>query len=232
MNNFVWRFVKRWVFLSKEWDMQATLFWRWKWTALSLPAFFVLALYAQDQAQTIRGGNGVTLPPPPPTAAHSVSDEYQGTQIEDPYRWLEDAKSPQTRAWIGAQNKYTQQYLSQLKSRPEIIHQLTELERVDEYFTPTLRGGRYFFRKRLAGENQASIYVRDGWKGTDNRLIDATELSSDQNTSVGMDDISKNGNLLVYGVRQGGADEESVHVIQVRERNQCRMCCLLPAMRV
>ena len=195
--------------------MQATRFWRRKWSAFSLPAFFALALYAQNPA--IHGGNGVTLPPPPPTPAHPVSDEYQGTQIEDPYRWLEDAKSPQTRAWIGEQNKYTQQYLSQLKNRPEIIHQLTDLERVDVYSTPALRGGKYFFEKRLASENQASIYVREGWKGTDNRLIDATKLSADQNTSVSIDDIAKNGSLLVYGVRQGGADEESVHVIQVRE---------------
>ncbi len=199
--------------------MQGNLFWRRKWSAVSLPAFFVLALYAQNPAQTIRGGNGVTLPPPPPTPMHPVSDAYQGTQMEDPYRWLEDAKSPETRAWIGEQNKYTQQYLSQLKNRPEIIHQLTELERVDAYSTPALRGGKYFFEKRLASENQASIYVREGWKGTDDRLIDATKLSSDQNTSVVMDDISKNGSLLVYGVRQGGADEQSVHVIQVRDRN-------------
>jgi prolyl oligopeptidase len=183
----------------------------------SLTAFFTLVLYAQNPAQTIRGGNGVTLPPPPPTAAHPVSDEYQGTQIEDPYRWLEDAKSPQTRAWIGEQNKYTQQYLSQLKNRPEITQQLTELERVDVYSTPALRGGKYFFEKRLASENQASIYVREGWKGTDHRLIDATKLSADQNTSVSIDDIAKDGSLLVYGVRQGGADEESVHVFQVRE---------------
>jgi prolyl oligopeptidase len=195
--------------------MQATRFWRRKWNAFSLSAFFALALYAQNPA--IHGGSGVTLPPPPPTPAHPVSDEYQGTQIEDPYRWLEDAKSPQTRAWIGEQNKYTQQYLSQLKNRPEIIHQLTELERVDVYSTPALRGGKYFFEKRLASENQASIYVREGWKGTDSRLIDATKLSDDQNTSVSIDDIAKNGSLLVYGVRQGGADEESVHVIQVRE---------------
>src|SRR3984885_5439065 len=118
--------------------MMATLFWRWKWSVFSLPAFFVLALYAQDPAQTIRGGNGVTLSPPPPTPAHPVSDEYQGMQIEDPYRWLEDAKGPETRAWIDEQNKYTQQYLDQLKNRPEIIHQLTELERVEEYSSPAL----------------------------------------------------------------------------------------------
>ena len=207
--------------------MQATRFWRWTWSALSLPIFFALVLHAQNPA--IHGGNGVTLPPPPPTPAHPVSDEYQGTQIEDPYRWLEDAKSPQTRAWIGEQNKYTQQYLSQLKNRPEIIHQLTELERVDQYSTPALRGGKYFFEKRLATENQASIYVRDGWKGTDNRLIDATKLSADQNTSVTIDDIARNGGLLVYGVRQGGADEESVHVFQVREGKE--MPDVLPSAR-
>jgi prolyl oligopeptidase len=200
--------------------MQANFFWRRKWSAFSLPAFFALALYAQNPVQAVRGGSGVTLPTPPATPAHSVTDEYQSVQIGDPYRWLEDAKSPETRAWIDEQNKYTQQYLSQLKNRPEITQQLTELERVDKYSMPALRGGKYFFAKRLAGENQSSIYVREGWKGTDDRLIDATKLSADQNTSVSIDDISKNGRLLVYGVRQGGADEESVHVMQVRERKE------------
>ncbi len=182
---------------------------------------FLLALFTaapNAQAQAIHGGNGVVLPPPPPTLAKPVTDQYPGTQIEDPYRWLEDAKSPETRAWIDQQNSYTQQYLSQLKNRPEIVRQLTDLERVDEYSTPAMRGGKYFFSKQLAGENQASIYVRDGWKGTDVRLIDANTLSADQNTSVQINDISKNGNLLVYGVRQGGADEESVHVLDVRQR--------------
>ncbi len=200
--------------------MQGTLFYLRKCSAFSLPAFFALVLYAQSPAQTIRGGNGVTLPPPPPTSTHSVTDQYQSVQIADPYRWLEDAKSPETRAWIDKQNKYTQQYLSQLKNRPEIISKLTEMERVDKYSMPALRGGKYFFEKRLAGENQSSIYVREGWKGTDNRLIDATRLSADQNTSVSIDDIAKNGRLLVYGVRQGGADEESVHVMQVGERKE------------
>jgi prolyl oligopeptidase len=200
--------------------MQATRFFRRKGCAFLLPVFFALALYGQNSVQTIRGGGGVMLPLPPPTRAQPVSDAYQGTKIEDPYRWLEDAKSPQTRAWIGEQNNYTQQYLSQLHNRPEIMQQLTRLERVDVYSTPALRGKKYFFEKRLAGENQASIYVREDWKGTDNRLIDATKLSADQNTSVSINDISKDGSLLVYGVRQGGADEESVHVMQVRERRE------------
>lgn len=200
--------------------MQTVRFWHWKWSAFAPLAIFALALGAQNPAPVIRGGEGVTLPPPPPTATHPVTDDYQGTKIDDPYRWLEDAKSPQTRAWIDEQNKYTQQYLSQLKNRPEIVKQLTELQHVDKYSLPNLRGGKYFFEKRLAGENQASVYVREGWKGTDSLLIDASKLSADQNTSVTIDDIAKNGSLLVYGVRQGGADEESVHVIRVQDRKE------------
>jgi prolyl oligopeptidase len=180
------------------------------------PALFFLFLSLP--AQTVRGGNGIELTAPPPTAVHAVVDDYHGVKVEDPYQWLEDAKSPETRAWIDAQNRYTQSYLSQVKIRPEIVKQLTALERVDEYSIPTLRGGKYFFEKRLAAENQASIYVRAGWKGEDERLIDATKLSADQNTSVDIRDISEEGSLLVYGVRQGGADEVSIHTMKLKDR--------------
>src|SRR5271168_5381412 len=108
--------------------MQATFLGRRISSGFALLTLLALALHAENPAPTIRGGDGVTLPSPPPTPTHPVTDDYQGLQIEDPYRWLEDAKSPQTRAWIDEQNKYTQQYLSQLKNRPEITQQLTELE--------------------------------------------------------------------------------------------------------
>ena len=180
------------------------------------PALFFFALSVP--AQTVRGGNGVSLPAPPVAAVKTVVDDYHGVKVEDPYQWLEDAKSPETRAWIDAENEYTQRYLSQMKIRPEIVKQLTALERVDEYSIPSLHGEKYFFEKRLAEENQASIYVRDGWKGEDERLIDATKLSADQNTSVDICDISRDGDLLVYGVRQGGADELSIHAMKVNER--------------
>jgi prolyl oligopeptidase len=160
-------------------------------------------------------GRSQTLPPPPASPTHPVTDDYHGTSIVDPYRWLEDAKSPQTRAWIAAQNQYTTSYLSQVKIRPEIIEQLTSLERVEDYGLPVLRAGKYFFPKRLAGENQASIYLRAGWKGEDRRLVDATKLSQDQNTSIEIEDVSKDGRLLVYSVRQGGSDDRSIEVLDV-----------------
>jgi prolyl oligopeptidase len=198
---------------------------------LSLPCASALAvlclsgglsagLHAQPSA--ISGREGIALPSLPVATVTPVTDDYFGTNIVDNYRWLEDAKSPETRAWIDEENKYTQQYLSQVKMLPEIRQGLTALERVDEYSVPTVRGGKYFFEKRLADENQASIYERVGWKGADERLIDATKLSADQNTSVRIWDISDDGGLLVYGVQQGGADETEIHFFRVKERSDLK----------
>jgi prolyl oligopeptidase len=180
---------------------------------------FALSVFAADRPSEVKGGNGITLAPPPVTEAKPVTEDIHGTTLTDPYRWLEDAKSPATRAWIDEQMKYTEQYLSQVKVRPEIVNELTKLERVEDYDIPVERGGMYFFKKRLADENQGSIYMRRGLHGQDERLIDATKLSADQNTSVQINDISKDGTLLVYGIRSGGADEESVHILEINKND-------------
>ena len=181
--------------------------------------FVALFAFAADKPSEIKGGNGIVLPPPPPTEVKPVTEDIHGTSLTDPYRWLEDAKAPETRAWIDAQMKYTEQYLSQVKIRPEIVNELTKLERVETYGIPIERGGNYFFKKREADENQGSIYLRHGLHGQDQRLIDATRLSADQNTSVQINDISKDGTLLVYGVRSGGADEESVRILDITKNH-------------
>src|SRR6266852_4035331 len=184
----------------------------------SMLMFFVLialVAFAADKPTGVKGGNGIILPPPPATEAKPMTENIHGTTLIDPYRWLEDAKSPETRAWIDGQMKYTEQYLSQVKMRPEIVNELAKLERVEDYDIPIERGGNYFFKKRLADENQGSIYMRRGLHGQDERLIDATKLSADQNTSVHINDISKDGMLLVYGIRSGGADEQSVHILEI-----------------
>jgi len=168
----------------------------------------------------IEGRNGIMLPAPPPTAKDTVVDNLHGTEVADPYRWLEDGDSSQTREWLAAQMKYTDEYLSQVKVRPQIVSDLTKLQRVDVYSVPAEYGGKIFFEKRLADENQSSIYMREGLQGEDIRLVDATKLSADQNTSVSINDISVDGKLIVYGIRQGGADEESVHVLNVDTRQE------------
>ncbi len=188
------------------------------WLALLL--LFAFFAFAADKPSEIKGGNGIILPPPPATEAKPVTDNIHGTTLTDPYRWLEDAKSPATRAWIDEQMEYTELYLSQVKIRPEIASELTKLERVESYSIPIERGGNYFFKKRLADEDQGSIYVRRGLHGRDDRLVDATKLSADQNTSVQINDISKDGTVLVYGIRYGGADEQSVHILDVAKNQE------------
>jgi prolyl oligopeptidase len=178
------------------------------------------ALAANLPSKEIHGAHGITLPPPPPTAAKPVTDEVSGHTLTDPYRWLEDQDSPETRAWIDSQMRYTQQYLSQVKIRPEIVKRLTELEHVETVGIPIERNETYFYNKRLPDENQASIYIRKGLRGNDERLIDATKLSADQNTSVHINDVSKDAALLVYGVREGGADERTVHILDVPNRRE------------
>lgn len=167
-------------------------------------------------AQTIHGREGIALPNPPPVEASPVADDYFGTKIADSYRWLEDAKSTQTRAFIDAQNAYTSRYLRQARIRPQVVDDLDALENVTRSGAPEERAGSYFFSKRLAGEQQASIYVRHGWAAKDERLIDPAKLSRDPNTSVGLSDVSRDGSLLAYGVRQGGADETSIHILNVK----------------
>ncbi len=189
---------------------------------LLIITFVGLFAIAADKTSEIKGGNGIVLPPPPATEAVPVTEDIHGTSITDPYRWLEDAKSPATRAWIGEQMKYTEQYLSQVKVRPAIVSELTKLERVESYSIPVERGGNYFFKKRLADENQGSIYIRRSLHGQDERLIDATKLSADQNTSVQINDISKDGALLVYGIRSGGADEQSVHILEINKNDAAK----------
>ena len=176
--------------------------------------------FSADNAATVHGGNGIVLPPPPPTKAEPVTETIHGVTITDPYRWLEDSQSSATREWLNSQIKYTEDYLAQVKVLPAIKRRLTELVRVESYSIPVERGERYFFKKRLPEENQGSIYMRTGLKGSDEKLVDATGLSADQNTSINIADISKDGSLLVYEVRVGGADEQSIHLLDVKTRKE------------
>src|SRR5580704_750801 len=191
-------------------------------------AFFVTAvvLGAAAAGAQVHGRDGITLPNPPAVKTEPVVDEYKSsepgvpTKITDPYRWLEDAHSPETRAYIVAQNAYAAQYFSQVKMLPAVVEEMGKLLKVDFVSVPTRRGDRYFFAKRLADENQASIYMRVGLHGADEKLIDASTLSADQNTSVDMLDVTEDGSLMAYGVRVGDADEMEVHFLDIASRKE------------
>ena len=167
-------------------------------------------------AQTIHGRDGITLPAPPAVDATPVVDTYFGTKITDSFRWLEDAKSPETRAFIDAENAYTSRYFKQDRILPQVQDDLEALEKVPSWSIPVQRGDNLYFQKRLSDEGQASIYIRRGWAGKDERLIDPAVLSRDPNTSVQIEDVSRDGSLIAYGVRLGGADEATVRIFSVK----------------
>jgi len=178
----------------------------------------LLLAAATGFAQAIHGGGGITLPEPPQVDAKPVTDDYFGTKIVDNYRWLEDAQSPETRAFIDAENAYTNDYLQQATIRSQVADELEPLIDITVTTAPMERGGNYFFYRRLAGEGQYSIYMRHGWTGKDERIIDPAVLSRDPNTSVYINDVSENGLLVAYSVKQGGADETVIHFYDVKTR--------------
>jgi prolyl oligopeptidase len=169
-------------------------------------------------ADSIRTGDGYILGPPPPADTNPVTDKYFGIKITDNYRWLEDSKSPETRAFIDAQNAYTARYLKTARIRSQAVDDLASLEQVSQWTEPMQRGDNYFFMKRLSDEGQASIYLRHGWTGKDERLLDPAVLSRDPNTSIALADVSHDGSLLAYHVREGGADETTIRVYNLKTK--------------
>jgi prolyl oligopeptidase len=155
---------------------------------------------------------------PPPTPVHPVTDTLHGVAITDPYRWLEDQNSPETRAWLDAQIEYTQTFLSRMPVREKIKQRLTELSRIDSYGFPTERHGRYFFSRRLANENRASICMRTGLDGVDEVLVNPADIGKDETVTVFIGGITRDGKLLTYGVRHGGEDEEEYRILNLETR--------------
>ncbi|MBN2072144.1 MAG: S9 family peptidase [Candidatus Krumholzibacteriota bacterium] len=169
-------------------------------------------------AVTLADAGKITVPRPPVTRKDNVVDTLHGIEIVDPYRWLEDQESAETRAWIKAENEYTHSILDQLPGRKELVERLTALMKIDRIGIPTVRGNRYFLSRRSADQDQFVIYMREGLEGKDVVLIDPNSMSEDQSSSVDMLDVSRDGSLLAYGIREGGQDELTVRLFNVDKK--------------
>jgi prolyl oligopeptidase len=152
---------------------------------------------------------------PPAARIDSSKDSYGSTAVPDPYRWLEDQDSPETRAWIAAEQKCTDAVLSKLPGRVQISKRLGELLHTDSFETPVERGGRYFFRKRLAGQDLYVLYVRRALNAPDEVLVDPLPWSADHSASVTMENVSRDGKFVFYGRRDGGQDEITPRILNV-----------------
>ena len=165
---------------------------------------------------------GSPYPPPPETARDPVVDTLHGVAITDDYRWLEDQDSPETRAWIAAQNVYAEQIVGDTPLRSELAARLRELMDVQGAVFPRRAGDYEYFSLRKPGREVAAIYRRPAPEEREEGPMDLTgdfvvvvdplDIHPDGTTSVSIRDFSPDGNLMMYAIRDGGQDELSIRV--------------------
>ncbi|HEY8186914.1 MAG TPA: prolyl oligopeptidase family serine peptidase, partial [Pyrinomonadaceae bacterium] len=147
-------------------------------------------------------------------------DDYFGTKVADPYRWLEGdaAVVPEVANWVEAQNKVTFSYLEKIPYRQKIKDRLSQLYNYPKYTAPIRRGEYFFYTKNDGLQNQSVWYRQKGLDGTPEVLLDPNKLSADGTTRLGQFSLSKDGNYLGYGVSQGGSDWTDVYVMDVKSK--------------
>jgi prolyl oligopeptidase len=152
----------------------------------------------------------------PPTAKTNVVDNYHGTPVPDPYRWLEDDNSPATKAWVEAQNKVTFAYLNAIPGRDAIKARLTQLWNFERYSVPFKEGNRYFYSRNDGLQNQSVLYTVDSLDAEPRVLLDPNTLSPDGTVALAAIAVSRDGNLMAYGLATAGSDWNEWKVRDVR----------------
>lgn len=142
----------------------------------------------------------------PETRKSDVVETLHGVKVADPYRWLEDGESAETRQWIEAQNQLTSRWLDAIPARKAIRERLTKLIDYERYSLPSKRHNRYFYFHNSGLQNQAVLYVMEGLNGTPRLLLDPNTLSKDGTISLSGTSISEDGNYLAYAIASGGSD--------------------------
>ncbi len=159
----------------------------------------------------------------PKTRKSDTVETLHGVEVADPYRWLEDPNSAETKAWIADQNKLTFGLLDQIPLRQKINARLTELWNYERFGsrgnpTPFKRGQRYFMFMNNGLQDQDVLYMMDRLDGTPTVLLDPNTLSKDGTVSLGGVALSKDGAYLAYGLSSGGSDWQEWHVREVATR--------------
>ena len=155
-------------------------------------------------------------PQMPQTRKDSTVDDYFGTAVPDPYRWLEDDLSPETAAWVEAQNKYTNHYLKGIPFRGQLLERLKEVNDYEKVGAPVHRkNGKWYFYKNDGLQNQSVLYEMDSPDGEPRVLLDPNTLSDDGTVALKGVYFSSNGKYLAYSISRSGSDWEEIFVMDV-----------------
>jgi prolyl oligopeptidase len=165
------------------------------------------AAFAQKAAADAAPGSASSKPLAyPPTKKVEQVDDYHGTRVADPYRWLEDLDSPDTKAWVEAQNRLTNAYLAEIPARQKIKERLTKLWNFERYGIPFREGERYFYTKNDGLQNQSVLYTVRSLADEPRVLLDPNKLSPDGTIALAGTAISRDGKLMAYGLSASGSD--------------------------
>jgi prolyl oligopeptidase len=142
-------------------------------------------------------------------------DDYHGTKVADPYRWLENADSPDTKAWVQAEDKLTFSYLEKIPYRGAIRDRLLKLWNYERFTTPEQENGRYFYQHNNGLQNQNVLLVAESLNAEPRVLLDPNTLSSDGTVALAGASITDDGKLMAYATAQSGSDWQEWHVRDV-----------------
>ena len=191
------------------------------------PALALLALAGCRSSQTYSPGTEPSSIPAssrvpvlyPETRKSDQVDDYFGTPVPDPYRWLEDPDSPETKAWVTAQNKVSFGYLEQIPFRAKIRERLTTIWNYERFGVPQEEGGQLYYSKNDGLQNQAVLYTQqEGQQGQPEVLLDPNKLSADGTTALAGTYFSNDHRYMAYATSGGGSDWQQYKVMDLKSR--------------
>jgi prolyl oligopeptidase len=174
----------------------------------------IMILIVGTSVRPALASDGLTYPP---TRRVDHVDDYHGTKVPDPYRWLEDdvRKSKDVADWVAKENKVTEAYLKDIPEREMIRNRLTELWNYEKYSAPIKEGGRYFFLKNTGLQNQSVLFTQNSLEGEPRVLIDPNTWSKDGTVALGPWTVSDDGKYIAYAQSEAGSDWHTWRVLSV-----------------
>jgi prolyl oligopeptidase len=160
------------------------------------------------------GSTASTAAGPPAVKVDVVEETIHGHKIGDPYRWLEDANSPDSQEYVRAELAYTRSILDPLPGRDAIHQRLSQLLSIGNITTPQIGGPYYFYTRREGTQNQPVLLVREGIHGKDRTLVDANQLAADGTVALDWWFPSDDGKYVAYGTSGSGSEISTLHVIE------------------
>jgi len=181
-----------------------------------LLSLLITSIFVSCKEQSTNKSKKMTYPK---TKKDSVVDNYFGTQVPDPYRWLEDDRSEETKEWVKKQNALTFAYLEKIPFRQSFYNRLEKIWNYEKVGTPFKRGNYTYFFKNDGLQNQSVLYRKND-QGKEEVFLDPNKFSKDGTTSLGSISFSKDGSLLAYSISEGGSDWRKVIILETETKKQ------------